>query len=66
MINLCFEFFVLYLYQRIHMGRKRIYKTKEEILRSRRQRSLKYYYDNIVECRKKRMDRYHEETKIHD
>ena len=48
------------------MGRKRIYNTKEEILKSRRERSLKYYYDNIEMCRKKRMIRYHEETKIYN
>jgi hypothetical protein len=45
------------------MGRKRKYKTKEEILEVRRDRALKYYYENQEKCKKKRMDRYYEETK---
>jgi hypothetical protein len=44
------------------MGRKRIYKTKEEILESRRKWAREYYYRNREECKKKRMRRYHEET----
>ena len=53
-------FFVLYLY---HMGRKRIHKTKDEILTARRKWALEYYYRNQEKCKKKRMERYHEETK---
>lgn len=45
------------------MGRKRIYKTKEEILSVRRKRALDYYYKNHEQCKKKRMERYYEETK---
>lgn len=45
------------------MGRKRIYKTKEEILNNRRKRALDYYYKNHDQCKKKRMVRYYAETK---
>lgn len=44
------------------MGRKRIYKTKEEILTARRTWALKYYYKNQDKCKKKRMERYYVET----
>lgn len=44
------------------MGRKRIYKTKEEILANRRKRALDYYYQNQEKCKKKRMERYWNET----
>ena len=44
------------------MGRKRIYKTKEEILARRRQLALDYYYKNQEKCKKKRMERYYGET----
>ena len=44
------------------MGRKRIYKTKEEILHNRRERSLDYYYRNREKLKKKRMERYYGET----
>lgn len=52
---LCFMFIVIY------MGRKRIYKTKEEILNARRKWALNYYYKNLEKCKKKRMERYYEE-----
>ena len=45
------------------MGRKRKYKTKEEILEARRRWALEYYLRNMDKCRKKRMERYYEETK---
>ncbi len=45
------------------MGRKRIYKTKEEILEIRRKWAIDYYNRNKEKCRKKRMERYYEETK---
>lgn len=45
------------------MGRKRKYKTKKEIMESRRKWALDYYYRNIENCRKKRMERYYAETK---
>ena len=44
------------------MGRKRIYKTKEEIIAIRRKRALDYYYNNQEKCKKKRMERYYGET----
>jgi hypothetical protein len=44
------------------MGRKRIYKTKEEIIESRRKWAREYYRNNKEKCRKKRMIRYYEET----
>lgn len=44
------------------MGRKRIYKTKEEIITARRRWSKDYYYRNQEECKKKRLKRYREET----
>jgi len=44
------------------MGRKRIYKTKEEVLAIRRKRALDYYYNNQEKCKKKRMERYYGET----
>lgn len=44
------------------MGRKRIYTTKEEILANRRKRSLDYYYKNQEKLKKKRMERYWNET----
>lgn len=45
------------------MGRKRKYKTKEDIIAARRKWSLDYYYKNKEKCKKKRMDRYYGETK---
>jgi hypothetical protein len=45
------------------MGRKRKYHTAEEILAVRRKWSLDYYRKNREKCKKKRMQRYHEETK---
>ena len=45
------------------MGRKRKYKTKEDIVEARRKWSLEYYYRNKKECKEKRMKRYYEETK---
>ena len=45
------------------MGRKRKYKTKEEILDARRSWALKYYYNNQEKCKRRRMERYYEETK---
>jgi len=44
------------------MGRKRIYKTKEEILEVRRRWAVDYYNRNKEKCRKRRMERYYEET----
>ncbi len=44
------------------MGRKRKYKTKEEILKARRKWSLEYYYRNQKKCQQKRMERYAKET----
>lgn len=44
------------------MGRKRIYKTKEDILSARRRWANNYYHKNIQKCRKKRMERYYAET----
>ena len=46
------------------MGRKRKYNSKEEILNVRRKWALEYYYKNQEKCKKKRMDRYYEETNI--
>jgi hypothetical protein len=43
------------------MGRKRKYKTKEEILNIRRKRAIDYYYKNQEKCKLKRMKRYYEE-----
>lgn len=45
------------------MGRKRKYKSKEEILSARRKWSSDYYIKNRELCKKKRMDRYYAETK---
>jgi len=42
------------------MGRKRIYRTKEEILEIRRKISKEYYYKNKDICKKKRMIRYYQ------
>jgi hypothetical protein len=50
------------MYKNKIMGRKRIYKTKEEILTSRRRWSLEYYHRNREKCNKKRMERYWNET----
>ena len=44
------------------MGRKRIHKTKEEILVARRKWANNYYYKNQEKCKKKRMERYWNET----
>lgn len=44
------------------MGRKRIHKTREEILKNRRKRAIEYYYKNQEKCKKKRMERYYAEV----
>jgi hypothetical protein len=44
------------------MGRKRIHKTKEQILKARRKWSIEYYYRNQEILKKKRMERYAKET----
>jgi hypothetical protein len=44
------------------MGRRRKYKTKNEILTARRKWALEYYYRNQEACKRKRMIRYAKET----
>lgn len=46
------------------MGRKRKYKTKEEIVNIRRKWAIDYYYRNKEKCKKKRMERYYAETTV--
>lgn len=57
-----FVFCFLFIFILYYMGRKRIHKTKEEILKARRNWALNYYYKNQEKCKKKRMERYYAET----
>ena len=45
----------------IDMGRKKLYKTKNEQLTARRKRQLDYYYRNQESVKRKRMERYYKD-----
>jgi len=42
------------------MGRKKIYKTEEELLEKKRQWKMDYYNRNKEELQKKNLKRYHD------
>ena len=50
----------LELYIFIGMGRKKIYKTEEELLEKKRQWKMDYYNRNKEELQKKNLKRYHD------
>ena len=41
------------------MGRKKKYKTEEEQRQANRDKAMKYYLANRVECQRKALERYH-------
>jgi len=46
------------------MGRKVIYKTKEEIKEANKIKSRKYYLKNAEKIKKRRMEKYYEKKKM--
>jgi hypothetical protein len=45
------------------MGRKKKYKTEEELKNANRKKALEYYHRNKKELNRKKMEKYYEEKK---
>ena len=48
------------------MGRKKKYKTEEEQRQANRDKAMKYYLANRVECQRKALERYHKNKTTED
>ena len=53
-------YYLYYIKDIINMGRKLLYKTKEERIYARKQRQKRYYQRNANVIRKKRMQKYYD------